>query len=168
MLCSCLDSDSDGPCKLFAGPVACFTNGDWEELVSKRGVRCCISILPIGRPGVSRADVLDPLPRYHRILHAWDDTVLQPDVIRAVIDLEVSTFIHCNSGENRSSMLAACWLLWHTQPALAVNGEKAWKEVLASRAKTLGHEPKTRPAMHENVKKFADYLTVLATTTGAK
>jgi len=154
---------------LYSGPYTSWLN-EWPGLHAA-GVKSVISIVPIASPGIFKADPRSVIPRplIHKVLFAWDDTVLAPDQIDVVISHPntlssqgpvFSTFIHCNSGENRSTALAACWLLRHT----SVGGlrheaaEQAISRVYDARTETLGRPPKLHDVMRANVAAYASWL----------
>lgn len=151
--------------------------GPWrtlDELGELKQVEVVVSCLPIGTRACDRSaeDIRGKLAHVerwnpgrkilHRILVTSDtDQSIQPEHIRHALDqTHLPTLIHCNAGQNRSTMLAACWLLLHGRPIERpmTKGLDALNMVARIRARTLGHTPKVYPEMQENVMRFAAWL----------
>lgn len=149
---------------VYCGPYAALR--EWD-LLWELGVRDLTSIVPVARVGVFQADhpSLSPRPLLHRVFFSWDDTVWD-DPLR--VDLAINgcrpIFIHCNSGQNRSTALAACRVLRDmyagggepclTEPPFDV----ALTDVIGARQETLGHPPKVYPEMFRNVQRYSDWF----------
>jgi len=151
--------------------------GPWrslDELDELKQVEVVVSCLPIGTRACDRSaeDIRGKLAHVkrwnpgrelrHRILVTSDtDASIPPEHIRHVLDqTHVPTLIHCNAGQNRSTMLAACWLLLHRRPIEqpVIEGLDALNFVGRIRARDLGRPPKLYPEMQENVMRFAAWL----------
>jgi hypothetical protein len=116
-------------------------------------MECIISVLPVGHPGFPVDKVL-PVPNAHRILNCLDNDPVEPIRIHWLIDLPVPTLVHCNVGQNRSSMVSSCWLVLHKK----MDAESALRTVSAKRTATLGHEPRISEVMRQNVHTYATWL----------
>jgi hypothetical protein len=150
------------PRRLWAGPVQSVSPENLRELID-HGLVCVLSILPVGNFGFP-LDRIDPKPKAHQILVTWDDEDLDPERIDYAIRIDKPTLVHCNSGQNRSTALAACWLLkhdkWLTHPSINLGDATAAVVdiVVRARAKTLGAEPRLHAKMIENVVRYAEWL----------
>jgi hypothetical protein len=146
--------------RLWAGPIRCLKKETLTELIEK-GVVCVVSCLPIGQVGAFAIDSVSPKPKAHHVLVTWDDEVVDPERIDYAIHLNVPTLIHCNAGENRSTTLAACWLLkhdgWHSHPS--TTWEEALDYVVLRRRETLRREPRVYDEMRRNIQRYAAWLT---------
>lgn len=145
--------------RLWSGPITCLHKPVLSELIDK-GVVCVISCMPIGQVGAFAIDSIAVKPKAHHVLVTWDDEVVEPERIDYAIHLDVPTLIHCNAGENRSSALAACWLLkhdgWHTHPS--TTADDALDYVRLRRHETLHRPPRIDDAMIENVRRYSQWL----------
>ncbi|NIT77304.1 MAG: hypothetical protein GWN58_22895 [Anaerolineae bacterium] len=147
------------PGRLWAGSINSVKPENMRALTDK-GLVCVVSCLPIGQVGAFPPEVIEPKPKAHHILTCWDDEVVEPKRIDYAIHLNVPTLIHCNAGQNRSTCIAACWLLkhdgWLTHPSTT------WQEALVAvtlkRRELLGREPKVYDEMRENVRRYAEWL----------
>ena len=148
--------------RLWAGPMQSIISENLKELIDY-GLVCVLSILPVGNFGFP-LDRIDPKPKAHRVLVTWDDEDLDPERIDYAVHLNVQTLVHCNLGQNRSTALAACWLLkhegWITHPSINLGDATAAVVdiVVRARAKTLGAEPRLHAKMIENVVRYAEWL----------
>lgn len=141
--------------RLWSGSIRCLQKPTLTELVDK-GVVCVVSCMPIGQVGAFAIDAVTPKPKAHRLIVMWDDEVLEPERIDYAIDLNVPTLIHCNAGENRSTTMAACWLLKHTTMQTATG---ALDFVERARARDLRRAPRVYDEMRKNVERYAEWLT---------
>ncbi|HEU01423.1 hypothetical protein LCGC14_0273270 [marine sediment metagenome] len=130
--------------------------------LQEQGLRRVISVLPIGnRPCDQSAEfirqLLARLKLQHRIVVSADDAALPPDyVAHALGDDLAPTLIHCNAGQNRSTALAACWLIHHRIGAgTLLDAARALSCIMEQRARDLGAVPRLWPAMQANVEAFA-------------
>lgn len=138
---------------LWSGPHQTVVTPDYLTRLVAQGLECIISILPVGNPGFP-VDRIRPIPNAHRILTCMDDETVDPQRIHWLIDLPVPTLIHCNAGQNRSSMVAACWIIHHR----GMDADTALMKVIAKRSAVLGHEPRITPVMRENVHAYAKWF----------
>ena len=124
------------------------------------GLKCVLSVLPIGKIGGWSPCQMEERVEAHRILFSWDDTELEPVWIERAIDLDVPTLIHCNSGKNRSTAIAACWLLRHHSSLFKSTlwTDEAIEMVKSARDKTRGTPADIYPEMRENVKRYWHWL----------
>jgi hypothetical protein len=151
--------------------------GPWRslsELGKLQQVEVVVSCLPIGTRACDRSaeeirGKLAHIERWepgrkilHRILVTSDtDRSIPPEHIRHALDqTHLPTLIHCNAGQNRSTMLAACWLLLHRRPIGGEAGTAAEALAFVSRARAakLGKVPNVYPEMRATVERFADWL----------
>ncbi len=145
--------------RLWSGPIKSVKPENLRPLMDK-GLVCIVSCLPIGQVGAFPPEMIEPKPKAHHILTCWDEEPVEPERIDYAIHLDVPTLIHCNAGQNRSSALAACWLLkhdgWLTHPSTT------WKDaldyVILRRRELLGREPKIYDEMRQNVRRYAAWL----------
>jgi len=148
---------------LWAGPYRSL-----EEIDQMEGLQTIISILPIaqipcdGSAATIRQWLARTAPHIrHRILVTSDtEPNLSPEYISHVVSFaKVPTLIHCNGGRNRSSMLAACWLLFYRK---AASPEQALEIVKTQRLPQFKEAPGRRfyldPAMIQTVHRFAAWL----------
>lgn len=132
-----------------------------EKLINN-GLRCIISILPAGRCNIWD---INPKPDVHRVLVCLDDEYVSPVRIDYAVNLHVPTLIHCNAGKNRSTAVAACWLIKHCifvyGDDLSAVPDRAIGWVVDRRTEALGWPPKISDVMRFNVKKYFKWLRCL-------
>lgn len=152
---------------LWAGPYQAL-----HEIEEMKGLETIISILPLGRErcnvtarAIRAYLALEGFTGEHRILVMDDD---EPQLGNASIlhCLKNSgpMLIHCNGGRNRSSMLAACWLILmrsrsgppHTTPDEALEFVKQRR--LPQFKEGPGREFYQDPNMIQTVHRFAKWL----------
>ena len=135
------------PGKLWAGNIRSIQN-------IPAAARCVLSILPIGNRDIEETarKLRSVISIEHRILITGDFDSLPPLHIRHALRPEVPILIHCNAGYNRSTALAACWLLefgGFTDPWAALQA------VAGKRQADLGEPLKIFDAMEGNVERYA-------------
>jgi hypothetical protein len=146
--------------KLWSGPVQSIMPENLRRVLDQ-GVVCIVSVLPIGQVGFP-VDRIEPRPKAHHVLVAWDDDELDPQRIDYAIHLNVPTLIHCNAGENRSTTLAACWLLKHIS---GHSWASALELVMQAREQELGRPPRVHDQMRQNVERYAAWLEPIQLTS---
>ena len=145
--------------RLWSGPFQSL-----QELDDMSGLEVVVSILPIGSlPCDETAHTirqrLSGRGLRHRILVTSDhDNSIPCEHIADVTRDPAPTLIHCNAGQNRSTMLAACWLLHRGTDD---NAEDALYRVSSARESELGFPPKVYPSMAATVARFEGYLKAL-------
>jgi len=134
-----------------------------EKLIDQ-GLECVVSILPAGIYNICD---IDPKPQVHKVLVCLDNSQVSPERIEGVVSLMAPTLIHCNAGKNRSTAIAACWLIKQCSfiydrggnTATIVN--RAIDYVIEKRAATFGYLPQVTETMRHNVYKYFKWLRLL-------
>ena len=144
--------------------------GSLQSLDKFEELEVVVSILPIGtRPAdMSASDVrghLDHFARWkgrklaHRVLVMSDvDALIPPEHIAHALGDNRPTLIHCNAGQNRSTAMAACWLLLHRGHHWETDGQRVLAYVSRQRQADLGNPPRVYAQMEANVSRFAEWL----------
>jgi protein-tyrosine phosphatase len=121
-------------------------------------IEVIVSCLPIGRVPChdSAHSIRETIgDRLHRIVVCGDHDPLPPEYIAHALDNHDATvrgsrptLIHCNAGVNRSSTMAACWLVLHQGHTAA----RAIEQVINTRP-----EAEMSEAMRDNVVRVAQW-----------
>jgi len=142
--------------KLWAGSRHAVENGQHFRGLLEKGMVCTVSILPIGSPG---AWPLESSFRYKppamRVLIMGDHEEIPPTLIDHAVSMDAPTLIHCNVGQNRSTAIAACWLLKHGHYD---DDEIAWQYVVGRRTRDIGASPRVSKEMRQNVATYREWL----------
>ncbi len=142
---------------LWAGPF-----GSLQELDELEDLAVVVSILPIGTRDCAESatfirGVLDGRELLHRILVTSDtDPHIPAEHIAHVLADRRPTLIHCNAGQNRSTAMAACWLLLHQDAE--PYPRSVLRYVMDKRAEDLGRAPKVYAQMEATVIRFGAWL----------
>jgi hypothetical protein len=139
--------------KLWAGGREAVENQDFLAKLLSRGVRVVVSILPVGGLNIA---YLRPKPPLWKLLIAEDNEELDPQYIDLAINLPAPTLIHCNAGQNRSTALAACWMMRHV--VSSEDPGAIMKRAIMMRARDLGGQPRVFGEMHGNVASYGEWL----------
>ena len=144
--------------KLWAGSRRAVENGQYFRGLLEKGVTNVVTILPIGAPGAWPLETSFRFkPQSLRVLIMGDREEIPPQMIDSAIGAigsPVPTLIHCNVGQNRSTAVAACWMLRHGHAA----AETVLDHVMGLRAVDIGALPRVSPEMRKNVENYAEWL----------
>ena len=121
-----------------------------------------MSVLPIGTQPCDQTatfirGVLGGRGLRHRVLVTSDtDPHIPNEHIAHVLGDPAPTLIHCNAGQNRSTAMAACWLLMHRD--VGPDPQFVLRYVKHRREADLGNWPRVYAQMEATVIRFGKFL----------